>query len=318
MGDSSTYWEWRDDVLRHEAGRAVGGEPCVVCGEPVAAEAHWKHRDRHVCSKRCNTVMARRFTRRRQRGEFPTAPDPMPDPRVDLEPRVFLEGEFEGFGPRSGDVVIRGGVATFYRRVPAEEMAAPSAHAPDGLLVAVHASGHMLAVAADPLGRGTRVRHGEFGPEGRVAATGQPFESDGIQLVWRRELIRDVGGDGRAFTWEAHVCVPVDWEGPGRWSEAYAEASEQRRRVSASAARHARRVRVEAATVERFDPREVFDRDGWRCGLCGEAIDPGRRWPDPMAVSLDHVVPLAAGGDHSRANTQAAHWICNVKKGVRL
>jgi 5-methylcytosine-specific restriction endonuclease McrA len=31
-------------------------------------------------------------------------------------------------------------------------------------------------------------------------------------------------------------------------------------------------------------------------------------------VSLDHVIPLSLGGDHSMANTQAAHLDCNTRK----
>jgi len=67
-----------------------------------------------------------------------------------------------------------------------------------------------------------------------------------------------------------------------------------------------------------FDRREVFERDGWRCGLCGEPIDKGIAWPDPMSASLDHVVPISRGGKHSRANAQAAHLTCNVHKGASL
>lgn len=66
---------------------------------------------------------------------------------------------------------------------------------------------------------------------------------------------------------------------------------------------------------ESFSPRAVFDRDGWVCGICCGSIDPEVRYPDPLSVSLDHVVPLSKGGHHTRANTQAAHLKCNVDKG---
>ncbi len=62
---------------------------------------------------------------------------------------------------------------------------------------------------------------------------------------------------------------------------------------------------------------EVFERDGWVCGICGQLIDPVLKWPEPRSASLDHVLPLAAGGEHTRANTQAAHLICNIRKGAR-
>jgi len=90
-----------------------------------------------------------------------------------------------------------------------------------------------------------------------------------------------------------------------------------RRRASAAAGRSRRRTALEDATVERFDPVDIYERDGWRCQLCGEPVDPHSTWPDPLYPSLEHIVPLAAGGKHSRANTQLAHWICNVRKGAR-
>ncbi|WP_091241350.1 HNH endonuclease [Klenkia soli] len=101
------------------------------------------------------------------------------------------------------------------------------------------------------------------------------------------------------------------------WTVARTALADKRRRVSSATARHSRRVRLQEATVERFDPVEVFERDGWLCRLCDRNVDRELRWPDPASASLDHVVPLVAGGTHSRANTQLAHWLCNVRKGAR-
>ena len=88
--------------------------------------------------------------------------------------------------------------------------------------------------------------------------------------------------------------------------------TDRRRRTSD---RYKRRKRE--ATVERFKPVEIFERDGWRCGICGHQIDQDLRYPDPGSASLDHVVPLADGGLHSRANSQASHLGCNCRKRDR-
>lgn len=82
--------------------------------------------------------------------------------------------------------------------------------------------------------------------------------------------------------------------------------------------RHARRARLRDAETEVFTPLEIFERDRWTCGLCAEPIDPTLRWPDTGSVSLDHIVPLARGGGHTRANCQAAHLGCNAAKGARV
>lgn len=79
-----------------------------------------------------------------------------------------------------------------------------------------------------------------------------------------------------------------------------------------------RRMRVQAATVESFAPRAVYERDGWLCRLCHLAIDPAVAWPDSMSASVDHIVPLAKDGEHSMANVQAAHLGCNSRKRDRL
>lgn len=80
----------------------------------------------------------------------------------------------------------------------------------------------------------------------------------------------------------------------------------------------AARARRRGVRVERFDNIEVFERDGWICYLCGFPTDRSAAWPDLAMPSLDHVIPIAKGGEHSRANTKCAHLGCNLRKGVRL
>lgn len=81
---------------------------------------------------------------------------------------------------------------------------------------------------------------------------------------------------------------------------------------------HRRRALKLGATVESFRPSEIFERDEWTCGICREPVARDLKFPDPMSVSLDHIVALANGGEHSRANTQCAHLTCNVRKGARV
>lgn len=73
-----------------------------------------------------------------------------------------------------------------------------------------------------------------------------------------------------------------------------------------------------AETAEVFEYREIFDRDSWVCGICETAVDPALAWPDPMSVSLDHIVPLSLGGAHIRTNVRCTHLVCNVRKGARV
>lgn len=78
-----------------------------------------------------------------------------------------------------------------------------------------------------------------------------------------------------------------------------------------------RRALARGVDADRFDHIEVFERDRWTCGLCGEAVERGLSGLDPMGPTLDHVVPIARGGAHTMANTQLAHRRCNTVKGAR-
>lgn len=77
------------------------------------------------------------------------------------------------------------------------------------------------------------------------------------------------------------------------------------------------RARKRDAFVEDVIPVEVFERDGWRCGICGERIPEGARYPDPRSASVDHVIPLSRGGTHEMKNVQATHLLCNALKRDR-
>lgn len=74
---------------------------------------------------------------------------------------------------------------------------------------------------------------------------------------------------------------------------------------------------IVTSSLERIGRDEIGDRDGWICGLCEEAVDQDLRYPDPMSGSLDHRVPIVAGGRHTRDNLQLAHLGCNLSKGAR-
>lgn len=84
---------------------------------------------------------------------------------------------------------------------------------------------------------------------------------------------------------------------------------------AATAARRARRLK---ATTELVSPAEVFARDAWCCGICGQQIDPLVRYPSLESASIDHVLPLIRGGSHSMDNVQAAHLSCNLRKKAKV
>lgn len=65
-------------------------------------------------------------------------------------------------------------------------------------------------------------------------------------------------------------------------------------------------------------PIRVFERDGWKCQLCGTptpASAKGRLKRN--SPELDHVIPLSQGGGHTWDNVQCACRACNAAKGAR-
>lgn len=79
-----------------------------------------------------------------------------------------------------------------------------------------------------------------------------------------------------------------------------------------------RRARKRASFVETVDVLIHLQWQEGRCYHCGCKIDVNNKSPHPKSLTLDHLVPLAQGGDHSYANTVASCWKCNCTiKGVR-
>jgi hypothetical protein len=83
-------------------------------------------------------------------------------------------------------------------------------------------------------------------------------------------------------------------------------------RFRLAADRRARRLT--AGYVEDVTIQALAYRDGKRCHLCGRRVHLEIQWPDPRSGSIDHIVPISDGGEHSYRNTALAHLNCNLTK----
>lgn len=80
-----------------------------------------------------------------------------------------------------------------------------------------------------------------------------------------------------------------------------------------------RRAKIRGNEYEVFDPLEIFERDHWRCQLCGMKTPKRLRGTlEDRAPELDHIIPLALGGPHTRINTQCLCRLCNQRKGATI
>lgn len=68
---------------------------------------------------------------------------------------------------------------------------------------------------------------------------------------------------------------------------------------------------MNAPRTEKIDRAAIIARDGRVCYLCGKSNLRGRD------LTLDHVVPLFRGGNHTADNLRVACDYCNKSKGAR-
>lgn len=79
---------------------------------------------------------------------------------------------------------------------------------------------------------------------------------------------------------------------------------------------HRQRARYHGVAYEPFRTRDILLRDGYRCMICGIKTPKRLRGStEPNAPELDHRIPMAMGGGHTRDNTQCACRRCNGLKG---
>jgi 5-methylcytosine-specific restriction endonuclease McrA len=76
-----------------------------------------------------------------------------------------------------------------------------------------------------------------------------------------------------------------------------------------------------AQTWDGITDEEILERDGWRCQIpdCGRRpIRKDVKYPHPRSKSIDHIIPLAHGGDDTAVNKRAAHLGCNLARGDKM
>lgn len=70
-----------------------------------------------------------------------------------------------------------------------------------------------------------------------------------------------------------------------------------------------RRAQIKDAFIEDVDPAIVYKMHGGMCGVCRDFVEYDN-------FHVDHIVPLAKGGQHGYINVQPAHSFCNLSKGA--
>lgn len=75
-----------------------------------------------------------------------------------------------------------------------------------------------------------------------------------------------------------------------------------------------RRARIADNGYEKYERRDIFNRDGGLCHICSGVVDLSVPYPHPQSFTVDHVIPISKGGPDIPANVATSHWICNKQK----
>lgn len=76
-----------------------------------------------------------------------------------------------------------------------------------------------------------------------------------------------------------------------------------------------RDTRIRRTQSETMNKVALFERDKWRCYLCGRLTMQGLRAGDGRGPTIDHIVPLFRNGTDSSDNIRCACRRCNTEKG---
>lgn len=93
-------------------------------------------------------------------------------------------------------------------------------------------------------------------------------------------------------------------------------SAECRKVTEAAKNRRKNSKRKGARIGQRYTLADVVARDGNRCHLCGKVVNLRLSGTDRLGPTVDHLVPIAAGGKDELANVRLAHRSCNCGRGV--
>lgn len=81
---------------------------------------------------------------------------------------------------------------------------------------------------------------------------------------------------------------------------------------------HRSRARHYGVAHELVNVFKVFDRDGWKCHICGTKTPKNKRGTlESNAPELDHIITFAEGGNHTYNNVACCCRKCNNSKGSK-
>ena len=83
-------------------------------------------------------------------------------------------------------------------------------------------------------------------------------------------------------------------------------------------AKHRRKAKRYGRIVEKIDYDKFIKETENICGICKLPIDASLPGTESLSLTIDHIIPIGCGGNHTKENIQLAHYVCNVKKNKTI
>ena len=78
-----------------------------------------------------------------------------------------------------------------------------------------------------------------------------------------------------------------------------------------------RRARKRNSYNETVYLEVIAQRDKHKCHICRKRVNMNLAYTDKHSATMDHLIPISLGGDHTYTNIRLAHRTCNSSKGNR-
>lgn len=127
--------------------------------------------------------------------------------------------------------------------------------------------------------------------------------------VARRKLAKAAVGARGTTVWRVGRCAS-----DGEWWVSSRDGQFCSPRCKAREKKLRRRAAEKGCKLTPGRRISVYERDNWACQICSKPTDRTVHREHDLSPTIDHIIPLSAGGEHSPENWQTAHRICNSHK----
>lgn len=199
----------------------------------------------------------------------------------------------------------------------------------DGELIAYYNAGNSASKTAEHFGVNLRRVTRAIDKAGVSRSKKQGVKQDkyrhettGIEYLDEELTCKECG---REFTRHEYTINSLRENRIRNWTPSYCCRDCMTKALSRSG-RTRRRRRERKLTFKPIPLAELIKRDNGICQLCGEPVDLTDGWYDERDIfhvgrnypTVDHIKPLAHGGDNEWSNVQLAHQHCNSSKCDRI